>query len=244
MPSEICTVHKQYGIDKPAWYRIGNKMLCADCKNGIPITQKAAESSSISKTTTSPDSVPPFLKLPPPKIIRSHDFPKQEEVSKSSADIAAHKTISVPSKGNHHIPEEKRIKAERLFREGKSVRQVVEEVGIAQKTALKIRKSIIKELPLCSCGRPNGHRGWCPKRFSESPDRQETVRKLQDRRTLLPKEERLTISQIRELLEEEKTEIEEKQAKLQERLELIEEDLHACDRIGEIHDRIRRRKLQ
>jgi hypothetical protein len=36
----------------------------------------------------------------------------------------------------------------------------------------------LADIPNCKCGRPNGHKGWCPERIKNSPKRQAYLNKV------------------------------------------------------------------
>jgi hypothetical protein len=61
------------------------------------------------------------------------------------------------------------------FVSGLSVRGVVKKFRCAKNTASRYRKLALDlgwEMPMCTCGRPSGHRGWCSERVRNSPARQ------------------------------------------------------------------------
>lgn len=69
-------------------------------------------------------------------------------------------------------------RAAALFREGRSVRDVMKAVGVAQATATKYRTLALKDCDArCKCGQAVGHIGWCWWRYEQSPLRQEFMRK-------------------------------------------------------------------
>lgn len=76
------------------------------------------------------------------------------------------------------IKPEYRARAVILFKEGMSVRHIRKLTGLAHNTLLIIRKEIIDQLPLCGCGQPSGHSGWCKPRFQDSSRRQKALAKL------------------------------------------------------------------
>jgi len=71
-------------------------------------------------------------------------------------------------------------KAAKLLEEGKSVRKIVELTGMSKGTVSKLR-SILKETlgiePVCGCGLPATHQGFCSFRVTNSPNRQEFLKK-------------------------------------------------------------------
>ena len=83
-------------------------------------------------------------------------------------------------KGSYYKLEE-REKAKELLLQGKGIREVARQVGIASQTVRRVRDEIRAQLPKeCECGRPLGHKGWCKGRVRESPARQETLRKMHE----------------------------------------------------------------
>jgi len=87
---------------------------------------------------------------------------------------------------NYLLPE-KRSKVEELISKGKGNRLIERETGVSKNTVKKIRQDIITETgnePLCKCGQPATHKGWCSERFKKSPKRQATMKKLQNKNKL------------------------------------------------------------
>lgn len=66
-----------------------------------------------------------------------------------------------------------RIRA--LTLEGKSVRQIVAQVGHSQACVRNYRDMTLLEVPdmKCACGKPIKHQGWCANRLKRSPSRQQ-----------------------------------------------------------------------
>lgn len=59
-----------------------------------------------------------------------------------------------------------------LFRAGRSTRDVMAVLNVANKTANNWRRIALKDYKaLCGCGQEAGHRGWCSFRLKESPKR-------------------------------------------------------------------------
>lgn len=74
-------------------------------------------------------------------------------------------------------------KAAEMLKDGKSLREVSREVGLAKNTVNSIRKEIVEDLPEhCACGELLGHRGWCKVRFEKSETRQEVVKRMHQSR--------------------------------------------------------------
>lgn len=70
-----------------------------------------------------------------------------------------------------------------LLEQGKGVREVAKTVGVGSYTVTKYRQEWLSQrkasglgLPLCECGEPIGHRGWCAVRYARSVARQKFVR--------------------------------------------------------------------
>jgi hypothetical protein len=81
---------------------------------------------------------------------------------------------------------QKYLQAARLFREGKSTREVQRIVGLTPVTACKYRKLALKDLTaLCGCLKPAGHRGWCAYTLARSPKRQAWLAQWHQGRTTL-----------------------------------------------------------
>lgn len=74
-------------------------------------------------------------------------------------------------------PPEVQAKIIAAFLVGKSVRVVARAFHCTKCTALRYRAMATAQnggaLPLCSCGRPAGHKGWCHDRVQRSVKRQE-----------------------------------------------------------------------
>lgn len=64
-----------------------------------------------------------------------------------------------------------------MFSGGVGIREGARRTGISKATAAKYFKTL-PIVPLCGCGEPVTHQGWCKVRFSKSEKRQETVRKF------------------------------------------------------------------
>lgn len=120
---------------------------------------------------------------------------------------------------------ERKALAREMLKRGESMRSVVDKAKLSNNTVLRIRDQLGSELPQsCSCGRPAGHRGWCPKRVERSPARQKTLAKLHKREGRVP-----STSELRTWLEERK-------AKAIAEIETIEKRLAMLDEIAEIAD--------
>ena len=62
---------------------------------------------------------------------------------------------------------------------GEEIRKISRETGVSKNTVTHIQRVVIAEkistgeaVPLCGCGQPAGHNGWCSHRLAESPKRQ------------------------------------------------------------------------
>lgn len=77
------------------------------------------------------------------------------------------------------LPPGKVIEIQEHIEKGKSIRETMEETGVAKQTIMKIRKAVVemadeKGTPiLCECGKPAGHNGWCKERLAKKPARKE-----------------------------------------------------------------------
>lgn len=67
------------------------------------------------------------------------------------------------------------------FTDGMGIRAAADFAGVARGTARRYFRELDPP-PLCKCGKPATHQGWCSVRFAESPARQKLMRKLHRRR--------------------------------------------------------------
>jgi len=72
---------------------------------------------------------------------------------------------------SNFLPAEKIARMEELFASGFGVRATARIVGVSKNTARAYFPSIGGE-PLCPCGKPVRHQGWCSWRYEHSPARQ------------------------------------------------------------------------
>jgi len=110
---------------------------------------------------------------------------------------------------------------------GNGIRKTSKETGVAKNTVTKIQRVVIAEkittdevIPICKCGQPVGHKGWCSYRLAESPKRQEF---------LMEKWGKLTFDDIarkqREILGQKKIEIQDEIKKLMAKFTRIDTKL-------------------
>jgi len=70
-------------------------------------------------------------------------------------------------------------RARAMLLTGYSMRQIRSQTGMASATITKLRHVLKDEgiEPVCGCGQPTTHRGWCSVRFARSPARQSFMRR-------------------------------------------------------------------
>lgn len=70
---------------------------------------------------------------------------------------------------------------------GFTAREAARAVGCDKNTANRCQRLLRAEgiVPICECGKPASHRGWCAARFARSPARQDVIRRLHDRQRQL-----------------------------------------------------------
>jgi hypothetical protein len=141
--------------------------------------------------------------------------------------VHVHDVVEPRRAGNNHLKEEKRKSVVDALMSSLSTRQVCDKTGVAKRTILKIRTEISSQLPKCQCGRENGHRGMCRNRLARPRVETEKVRGI------IPRGERLTMPEIRAILNEEKTDL---LAKIAE----IDLEIETLDKVVAIADRLRR----
>ena len=80
-----------------------------------------------------------------------------------------------------------------LLEHGAGVREAARLTGCSKNTASKLWRHLHNTSPpMCACGRPSGHRGWCSPRIAKSPARQAALARMHasQRRTILTALER------------------------------------------------------
>lgn len=72
-----------------------------------------------------------------------------------------------------------------MIEKGGTIRELMEAEHIAKNTAMRLRHivydamdTLMFELPVCACGKPAGHNGWCKERFATHPKRQAVIAKM------------------------------------------------------------------
>ena len=85
--------------------------------------------------------------------------------------------------GNRYGAEDIKSRCSEGFSEGKSVRQIMREMGISQGSVTRYRRLWLKEndLPLCECGKRCDHKGWCSFKYAQSPKRQAALKALHEK---------------------------------------------------------------
>jgi|SRR5579859_2573498 len=104
----------------------------------------------------------------PKPVLRTHGV---EKVPLCRCGKPLHHQGACPGFALGSYKEPQRIKAKELLEGGASIRSTMKETGLAKGTVESVRKE--SNLPeLCTCGRKNGHKGWCPDRVKKSESRQ------------------------------------------------------------------------
>lgn len=95
---------------------------------------------------------------------------------------AAHRRILTEPRADGRtgrvIESEKQRTLIQALTDGHSIRKASEMAGVAKGTAQKYMRELRAAgmNPLCGCGQPSGHKGWCAERYKNSPARQAFVR--------------------------------------------------------------------
>lgn len=79
-------------------------------------------------------------------------------------------------------PEKVQMVVDRI-QKGDSIRKTSRETGVSKTTVTNIQRVMVAEkierneaVPLCACGQPAGHKGWCSYRLAASPKRQQFLK--------------------------------------------------------------------
>ncbi len=75
-----------------------------------------------------------------------------------------------------------------LIIEGQSIRYIAKELNLAKNTVSRYRK-MIGIVPLCACGQPATHQGWCKVRFQKSSSRQDFIKNWHSKKSKTVQEE-------------------------------------------------------
>jgi hypothetical protein len=141
------------------------------------------------------------------------------------------------TKMSNNLKPEKKVAVKAELLAGNSLRGTVATTGVAKNTVSLIKKELSlteTEIPLCECGQPATHKGWCQYRIERSPRRKAYLKNLNTAKETvsfdeLAQKECENLTERQNVLEKEITDRIRELVGLQDRQYQLEEYLNAVD---------------